>query len=98
MKHRKFPDGSGVCQLWLSADDTYDWANNRPGEEWPCSTLSGKRVFAQFEDNGDLVDLTINGITGGRDGEVDGHELTAMTDDFIAMIIGKEKRNEQGNN
>ena len=43
---------SGV-KLWLSANDTHRWAT-RPHAAWPCSELSGKRLFAEF-DRGGLV-------------------------------------------
>ena len=68
--------------LWLSARDTYDWAH-KPGAAWPCSTLAGHRLCATFDD-GDLVDLTINGRRDSKD--IDGHEFSAMTDDFLAAL------------
>ena len=61
---RKIKSEGGVS-IWLSVRDTENW-----GSHWPCSTLRGKRVFAQFERNGDLVDLAINGGKGNQD--VDG--------------------------
>lgn len=61
-------------KLWLSASDTAIWARR-----WPCSTLGGKRLFAEFDSNG-LCDLTIN----GRDGDCDGNEFDAITADFLA--------------
>jgi hypothetical protein len=61
--------------IHLSARDTYDWAN-RPGERWPCSQLSNKRVMACFDRNG-LYDLTIN----GRDGDCDVNEFNAIISD-----------------
>jgi hypothetical protein len=64
-------------KLWLSARDTYDWAH-QPGESWPCSTLSDKRLFAEFDRNG-LVDLAIN----GRSTNCDVTELNAITSDFL---------------
>lgn len=64
-------------KLWLSARDTYEWAH-RPGESWPCSTLSNKRLFAEFDRNG-LVDLVIN----GRSTDCDVTELNAITSDFL---------------
>ena len=70
--------------LWLSARDTYDWAH-RAGASWPCSTLSDKRLFVQFDSNG-LLDLSIN----GRDGDCDGHELSAMVCDHVADKLPKD--------
>lgn len=72
-------------KLWLSANDTYDWAN-RPGERWPCSQLSGKRVFAEFDSRGDLVDMAIN----GKNIDVDVNEFNAITSDFIKAKLGKD--------
>lgn len=62
--------------IWLSARDTYEWAH-RTGASWPCSTLSGHRVFAAFDSNG-LCDLTID----GKDGDCDAHELSAIISDL----------------
>ena len=79
----------GAVNLWLSADDTYRWAH-RSGRSWPAATLSGHRVYAKFEPNGDLVDMTVDGrYSNNRTGmfgrvDVDGSEFTAMTDDFLA--------------
>ena len=66
-----------TVKVWLSAHDTYEWAH-RTGAAWPCSTLSDKRLFAEFQ-NGDLVDLAIN----GRSGDCDAHEFNAMIEDFL---------------
>ena len=73
-------DGDNV-KLWLSARDTYNWAR-RPGDAWPCSFLSGRRLFAEFDGQGDLIDLSIDGGRGDQDCPAD--EFTAMTDDFLA--------------
>jgi hypothetical protein len=62
--------------IWLSANDTYDWAN-RPGARWPGSFLAGRRLVATFEDNGDLVDLLIDGGQGDQD---------CPSDEFDAII------------
>ena len=65
------------ARLWLSANDTYGWAH-RPGERWPCSELSGKRLFVEF-DRGGLVDLAIN----GRMGDCPADELNAIVSDHL---------------
>lgn len=70
--------------LWLSANDTYNWAN-RPGESWPCSELSDKRLFVQFDRNG-LCDLTID----GKDGDCDCTELSAIVADFMRDKLPKD--------
>ncbi|KKN72375.1 hypothetical protein LCGC14_0410860, partial [marine sediment metagenome] len=63
-----------TTKLWLSAKNTYGWAH-RPGAVWPCSTLSGHRLFVEFAQNGDLVDFAVDGVT--RDIPAD--EFNAMT-------------------
>ena len=69
----------GDCVIWLSANDTYDWAH-KPGESWPCSTLSGRRLCATIQGD-DLVDLTVNGKYAD---DIDGYELDAILADFGA--------------
>lgn len=64
--------------LWLTANDTYNWAH-RDGSAWPCSQLSGKRVHAEFDGRGDLVDFSVE----GRRPEIDANEFNAITSDFI---------------
>ena len=65
-------------KLWLSAHETYKWAH-RPGASWPCSELSGKRLFAEFDANG-LADYRVN----GRDSvDISADEFNAITSDFL---------------
>jgi hypothetical protein len=64
--------------LWLSADDTYRWAN-RAGGWWPCSDISGKRLCVQVDSNG-LVGVFVN---GSGDADIDGNELDAIVSDFL---------------
>ena len=73
--------GDGI-KVWFSAKDTYNWARY-PGREWPCSTLSNHRVFAEFEANGDLVDFAID----GKSGDCDAHELNAMVSDLVVVPL-----------
>lgn len=67
-----------VVKLWLSANDTYEWAN-RDGASWPGSQLSGCRLSAEFDSNG-LVDYSIDGKTGV---DVDVNEFNAIIADFL---------------
>lgn len=67
-----------TVKLWLSANDTYDWA-----KRWPCSFLSGKRLFAEFDD-GDLVDYAVDGKCGFPGDQPLVDEFNAITSDFIA--------------
>ena len=64
-------------KLWLSANDTYNWAN-RSGQSWPCSQLSDKRLFVEYDNNG-LVDIAIN----GRFADCDNTELNSIVADHI---------------
>jgi len=67
-------------QLWLSANDTYNWAH-KAGASWPCSTLSNHRVWILVDENG-LLDITLDGKdTHNKD--IDGTELDAIVSDFL---------------
>lgn len=68
--------------LWLSADDTSQWAN-RPKLTWPCTTLGGHAVRVHF-DSGGLCDLTIGGRAGA---DCDANELSAMVADFMGGLL-----------
>ena len=87
MRAKQHPNGA--TQLWLSARDTYDWAH-RPRASWPCSTLSDKALYVEFEPNGDLVDIRVNGRYLGGNEDIDGHELSAITSDFLRERFGPE--------
>ena len=65
-------------QLWLSANDTYNWAH-KSGASWPCSVLSGHRLKASFDKENDLIDLTIDGQY--KDCPAD--EFNAIASDFL---------------
>jgi hypothetical protein len=81
MRIQKNKDADGNVNgytMWLSANDTYNWAH-RPRNDWPCSTLSHKRCVVRVDDNG-LFDLTVN---GRDDDDVDGVELDAIVGDHL---------------
>ena len=65
----------GYTKIWLSSNDTYAWARN-----WPCCKLSGHRLFAEFEPNGDLVDFSID---GSHDEDIDTTEFNAIVADHL---------------
>ena len=75
--------GNGSLKVWLSANDTYDWAH-RPGQLWCGSFLSDRRLFAEFDNKGDLVALSIDG--GRGDQNCPGHEFDCIIEDHV----GKE--------
>ena len=77
---RKITTPDGSIKLWLSASDTYNWTH-KTGAAWPCSFLANKPVFAEFDSQGDLIDLAIN--YGRGDQDCPGDEFTAITDDFL---------------
>jgi len=70
MKLKIFPSG---FNLWISANETYDWA-----KRWPCSQLSNRRLFVQFDRNG-LCDLALD----GRSRDCDATELSACVADYL---------------
>lgn len=71
--------GSKGMIVWLSARDTYNWAN-RPGKRWPCSMLSGHRIRAEFDSNG-LVDLSFDGHDSPDD--LTSNEFDACINDLV---------------
>lgn len=73
-----------AINLWLSANDTYNWAH-KANASWPCSFLANKPLFAEFESNGDLVNLVINYGRGDQDCPSD--EFNAITSDFLNEVI-----------
>ncbi len=75
MRIKKSDQGT---QLWLSANDTYNWAH-KPGASWPCSALSGHRLYAEFDKDNDLIDMAID----GRCKDCPVNELNAIVADFI---------------
>jgi len=73
-------------KLWLSASDTYNWAH-KSGAYWPCSEISGKRLFAEFDHNG-LVDFALNGKTPDDGPSAD--EFNAITFDALRPVVPKD--------
>jgi len=80
--------GDFGTKLWLSARDTYDWAH-RPGASWPCSELSGRPMFAEFDLSGDLVDVS-TGSMGTADPLCPADEFNAITSDFLRDRFGPD--------
>ena len=65
--------------LNLSSNETYEWAH-KSGAAWPCSTLSGSRLWVDVDSNG-LCDIAVdNQVT---DLDVDGTELDAIVSDHL---------------
>ncbi len=76
---RIIKDGT-TTKLWLSARDTYIWAH-KIGAGWPCSRLSGHSLFAEFDKQGDLINIDIDGFGINIDCPAD--EFNAITTDFL---------------
>lgn len=72
--------------LWLSANDTYNWAR-KSGAAWPCSDLSGRRLVACFDRNG-LCDFSIDGGRGSQ--EVSSDELSAICADHLTRKLSRK--------
>lgn len=73
-------------KIWLSENDTYRFAVGYYGTgTWPCSSLSGKRCFVEFDSKGDLVDYS------GPD-EASGTELMAC---ISANLTKRSKKTRQ---
>ena len=60
----------GMTQLFLSTEDTRHWKKS-----WPLSYLAGKRLFAEWDSDGNLTELKIN---GEDDANVKLDELNAL--------------------
>ena len=67
-----------ATQLWLSANDTYNWAH-KSGAAWPCSVLSGHRLYAEFDADNDLIDIAID----GKSKDCPADEFNAITSDYL---------------
>ena len=61
--------------VYLTADQTRAWARF----QWPCSFLSGKVLTAEFDSNGDLVDMSVNNGHGDQDCPAD--EFNAIVEE-----------------
>jgi len=76
MKIQNIPPNT--VKLWCSKNDIDKWVH-RPGNSWPCSTLLGSSIFAEFY-NGDLIDFNCS----RKNSDVDAWEFNA----FIFDIFG----------
>jgi len=79
-------------QIWASNQDTERWAN-RDGSAWPCSTIRGHRVFAEFDTNDDLIDLRIDGGDSNPETGLYNHNLFIDGNELMAFLSDvSEKR------
>ena len=77
MRLSKRDNGNGYV-MWLSARDTYAWANT-PGTMWPCSKVAGHRLVVAVDRNG-LYELARD---GHQTGSVSESELIAIVTDYL---------------
>ena len=80
--HRNYLDPSTPITgyvLWLSANDTYNWAH-KPSASWPCSQTSSNRLVIVCDDNG-LCDISMNGKDTPDD--LSGDEVSALVADHL---------------
>jgi len=78
MRLSKRDNGNGYV-MWLSARDTYAWANT-PGTMWPCSKVAGHRLVVAVDRNG-LYELTFD--EHRENVGLDGNELDAIVADHL---------------
>ena len=74
MRIRRLSNGYA---LWLSANDTELWAS-KSGSSWPCSELSGRRLFVGVDSNG-LCDISID----SDQADCDHTEIEAIVSDHL---------------
>lgn len=55
---------NGAYQVWLSAKDSWGFAN-QPGNRWVCSETSGRRFRLSFDRKGELMECVIDGRCPG---------------------------------
>ena len=67
-------------EIELNSTQTYYWAHD-PTKSWPCSKISGKKLFVELDDNGDLLDYSIDNKTMP---DLEVAELNAIIDDYKA--------------
>ena len=75
----KHIDGGGI-KLWLSSQAPAGWATGYP--RWPGSALESHRLFVEYDSDGDLIDLTIDGHSAEHF-DVDAVELNAIVEDHV---------------
>ena len=67
--------------LHIYPKDTYDWAH-KESMAWPCSTLSGKKIVAEYY-GGELVDLKVfDGKKEIDERQYNDYELKIILEDF----------------
>lgn len=71
-----------IIKLLLTPADTHKWATI-----WPCSVLSGKTLYAEFDEHGDLIDYVVEDDYGPITIDIPADEFTALTSDFLLGIV-----------
>lgn len=66
-------------RLWLTADETYNWAN-KPNGVWPCSTISEHDLYVEYDEHG-LLDYYFDNQNRGY--QFDDNEFSAIITDHV---------------
>jgi len=74
----KIKKTGSTTKVWLSQNDTFRWSH-RPNAQWPCSTISDKRVYVELDKANDIVEVKINGRNAK---DLDSHELRCCLNDL----------------
>ena len=65
-----------TVKIWLSAKDTYEWAE----QNWPYSIAAGKRMFVEFNQDTGHFRFTVN---DGIEIEIPNDELSSLPTDML---------------
>ena len=69
-------------KIWISANDTCAWASgHNNGKRWPCSVVSGRNIWAEFDTDGNLTDISHPGID-----DIPCHEFNAIISDTLRNL------------
>ena len=87
----KLIDTGDGFKLWLSRNDTSDWAFGLGpnGKKWPCSGCEGRRLFVEFDQNG-LLDMTVDGRSSFGRIHIGSDELSAIVCDHVEGKITED--------
>ena len=67
---------NGHTTIQLASGETYAWAH-QPGRSWPNSVVAGQPLWAEFDPDGNLIDM------GDVDGNVPLDEFNAIIEDAL---------------
>jgi hypothetical protein len=79
---------SHAIDITIEKEETAAWSS-RPGHAWPASSISGKKVYAEFDRNG-LSMIEINGkelSCGSTINDPDVHEFNSLIADVLKGML-----------